>query len=664
MTRKWLYGIIVLFVLGLVMVPGVSALESADLNDDGTVNDSDLLMFIEQWHTDGVVPVQPIPQEMLASEVQSVTIPADNKPEIIYSLLDGNGDPFDPTTPGLSIRWTIARITATGLTNGGTRYENYILNTSGQPTSDSGGTTTDLGNGMFKYKFKTAITVANPAETHVIGGQIEIRALGIAANPLFTFRPDGGTVTVTRDVSITATCNSCHDMLAFHGGGRREYGLCVMCHNPGVMDPDTGNTVDMANMIHKIHRGEALPSVESGTPYVIIGHNSTPYDYSHIAFPQDIRNCVTCHNGSQGANFKMVPSRRACGACHDDLDFSTHMGGQTTDQTCSIAPCHPAEGAEFGNSVAGTHTVPFKSTSPLLKGLKAEILSVSNTMVGQAPLITFTLLDKASAPINAASLDRLRANMAGPTTDYTNQIREDVKGAAGLTDLGGGMYSYQYTATIPADTTGTWAFSLEGRGVNQTLAPDRTARDTMQNPIFFASVDGKPVVPRRMIIDQGKCNVCHDSLKFHGDSRVNLQYCQFCHNPTLYEAEGEHGQSVDFKVLVHKIHMGHELTKEYTFGNRVYAETRYPAQRTNCEKCHEEGTYNAPSKGVAHTIIKNASDVVIADLTPTTAACTACHDTDGALSHTQSETGTPGVEACGVCHGPFRSEAVDVVHGD
>ncbi len=637
--------------------------QSADLNIDGTVDDQDLLRFMQQWHTEGTVVTAPEPQEQVHSEIIGVTIPADNKPVITYTLLDGNGQPFDPATPGLTVRWTIARITTDDMTNGGTRYDNYIKNAAGQPTTDSGGTTTDLGNGQYSYKFKTAIVVANPAETHTIGGQIEVRALGIAANPLINFRPDGQAVTVTRELTTTATCNKCHDLMAFHGGGRREFGFCILCHNVGVMDPESGNTVDMANMIHKIHRGENLPSVQSGTPYQIIGHNNSVNDFSDVAFPQDVRNCNVCHNGPQADAYKMVPSRRACGACHDDLDFSTHMGGQSTDAACKF--CHQAVmTAEFDASIPGAHTVPYKSTQ--LTGLHGEILSVSNTAKGEKPLVTFKLYDNANGVINPASLDSVRANMAGPTTDYTTQIREDIKGAAGLTILGGGLFSYQFTAAIPMDTTGTWAFSLEARSANKTLATDRTARETMLNPIVFASVDGSAVAPRRTVIDGNKCNVCHDYLNFHGGNRVNLQYCQFCHNPTLYEAEGEHGQSVDFKVLVHKIHMGDELTKEYNFGNRHYKDTRYPAHRTNCAKCHEEGTYFAPSKGVANTIIKNATgDVVLADLAPTTAACTACHDTDPALAHAQSNTGTPsGVEACGVCHGQFRSEAVDVVHGE
>ena len=63
-------------------------------------------------------------------------------------------------------------------------------------------------------------------------------------------------------------------------------------------------------------------------------------------FPQDIRNCTKCHDGSatstaqttQGDNWKNVPNRLACGACHDGINFATGMG-------VTIADAH--EGADL-----------------------------------------------------------------------------------------------------------------------------------------------------------------------------------------------------------------------------------------------------------------------------------------------------------------------------
>ena len=84
----------------------------------------------------------------------------------------------------------------------------------------------------------------------------------------------------------TEACNTCHDPLALHGGARRETQLCILCHTEQTSDPDTGNTVDFKVMIHKIHRGADLPSVQSGTPYQIIGFRNSVHDFSDVVIPR------------------------------------------------------------------------------------------------------------------------------------------------------------------------------------------------------------------------------------------------------------------------------------------------------------------------------------------------------------------------------------------
>ena len=60
-------------------------------------------------------------------------------------------------------------------------------------------------------------------------------------------------------------------MLSAHGGARVEVQYCVMCHNPGTTDPYSGNTLDLKVMIHKIHTGNTLPSIQTAS-----GPNTTP----------------------------------------------------------------------------------------------------------------------------------------------------------------------------------------------------------------------------------------------------------------------------------------------------------------------------------------------------------------------------------------------------
>ena len=114
--------------------------------------------------------------------------------------------------------------------------------------------------------------------------------------------------------------------------------------------------------------------MKAGAPFLIVGYKQAVNDYSQVTWPQDVRNCTTCHQkGAQSDNWKKSPSRAACGSCHDDVDFATgtnHAGVvQVDDKLCST--CHtPDTGQEFDLSVAGAHTMPWKSKQ--LAGLKLE----------------------------------------------------------------------------------------------------------------------------------------------------------------------------------------------------------------------------------------------------------------------------------------------------
>lgn len=93
----------------------------------------------------------------------------------------------------------------------------------------------------------------------------------------------------------------------------------MLCRTPQTVDPDTGNTIDLKVMAHKIHMGSQLPSVQAGKPYQIIGFNNAMADWSTVVFPSAPRRCESCHQqdtGAKQATAYITPTRAACGSCH------------------------------------------------------------------------------------------------------------------------------------------------------------------------------------------------------------------------------------------------------------------------------------------------------------------------------------------------------------
>ena len=151
-------------------------------------------------------------------------------------------------------------------------------------------------------KYSTNGVAYEPNRTHRVAIQLSYKnAAGelIRVNPYFDFTigADGKSVASTaRKMVDIATCNNCHDKLALHGGGRVDTQYCVLCHNTGTTDANSGNVLTLSTMVHKIHAGKLLH--EQGENYVIWGNANSKHDYSEVGFPQPVRNCVACHDGS------------------------------------------------------------------------------------------------------------------------------------------------------------------------------------------------------------------------------------------------------------------------------------------------------------------------------------------------------------------------------
>jgi OmcA/MtrC family decaheme c-type cytochrome len=616
-------------------------------------------------------------------EIQKVTIPANLKPVITYKITDDKDQPLDQDgvfTPGtITPRFILAYLPADD-----DQYVNYVVRnvtspitgeTATQAATDSGGTFTSRGDGIYDYTFGTTLPVYyDRTATHTLGvyATRDLREYGLGqyvANAVKDFVPDGRPATKIREIVLTENCNQCHNPLALHGGSRQDTHLCVLCHQPQSSDPDTGNTVDFKVMVHKIHMGENLPSVKAGKPYQIIGFGQSVHDFSEVAFPRDVRSCDTCHkNARQGEHFKEEPTRATCGSCHDDTNFNTgenHLGGpQPDDKYCE--KCHwPESDREYDTTIVGAHTPPYRSKQ--LARPKFEVLDLANAGPGQKPTVMFKISDKDGNALAPGDMARIALRLAGPTSDYRWFVTESASNAT----YADGVATYTFTEGLPDHATGTYSLGIEGY-VNTVLNPGTTKefayRDAGDNVLKLFAVTGA-VTPRREVVDIAKCNRCHEKLQLHGNNRNQTDYCVGCHNPTQTDVdrrpESESPpQGIHFKVLVHRIHTGHDLEGDFTvygFGNsrHNYNELHFPGDRRWCLTCHVESSYTLPlPAGLLPTTDPRA---FWDPMQPVAAACLGCHDSIEAAAHAYLQT-APFGESCVVCHKEGAEFAVTRVH--
>ncbi|MBA4175964.1 MAG: hypothetical protein C0505_05305 [Leptothrix sp. (in: Bacteria)] len=196
-------------------------------------------------------------------------------------------------------------------------------------------------------------------------------------NIIYDFLPSTGAALtaaqLTREDVNIDSCNVCHEKLALHGGGVRvEVKYCVVCHTtqraygralatstagkfPVLTETPTVNAAtgitsysytpdtwvadgevsgNFTTLIHKIHNGTAL--VKDNYNYDGMAFNNK--GFSKLGGGQ--RMCTTCHDSqiaTNALNHVNLPSRQACGACHDGIDWETGGGSTLADKAAATA---------------------------------------------------------------------------------------------------------------------------------------------------------------------------------------------------------------------------------------------------------------------------------------------------------------------------------------
>ncbi|NJD62263.1 MAG: OmcA/MtrC family decaheme c-type cytochrome [Deltaproteobacteria bacterium] len=573
------------------------------------------------------------------------------------------------------------------------------------------GNLTKIDADSYTYQFSYNVLAADAALTHRVG----IYTTGITGE-ITRFAttdrvPNGSAVTVTRNIVTTGACQQCHDPLGggavvFHGGARNVAEACVLCHRTvqGTRDntvvnfnPETGvfegtGAAYFPYMVHKIHG-----SRQHESSWVFHGK-----DYEEITYPQDIRNCTTCHKGADGGDWKNKPSIVGCGSCHTDVNFTTgagHLGGgQPNSQFCGL--CHTP--ALIEGYHATENSTPNNPQLPA--GLAKFEYFIDNVTVNASnqAVVKFRITKNGTA-INFKDNAALTGFTYGPSflVAYANNVTnpQDYSNfgkAAGqpasvsLSSLLASLTSTDnvtFTATLasapyPAGAK-MRAVALQGY-FSQTVSGTAVGRHT---PSVQMAAAGDAV--RRTIIKSGYnattgqpegCLECHEIFEGHGGNRVNnVQVCVMCHNPNMTSS----GRTIDpagsspinpdivalfgsdplaypevpnnFKNLIHGLHSASMRVEPFIdLRNRTtggYAgvivrgdEITFPGNLMNCSKCHIGDSYkaNLPA-GVDFSTAKITTGNSSETMAQINAArATVPNSTDLVIS--------PIVSACGMCH--------------
>jgi len=188
--------------------------------------------------------------------------------------------------------------------------------------------------------------------------------------------------------------------------------------------------------------------------------------------------------------------------------------------------------------------------------------------------------------------------------------------------------------------------------------------------------------PYAAVPDASSCYNCHSDMLFHGGGRRGFDACILCHGAVGAEdrpryvapgAPATDGVAISFRSMLHKIHMGRELTNASTYVVNGFGSTAYPNNFTaytydevlfpalpggaaNCVNCHGASTRWYDPTDRDHP---TEQSIPVAEWGVT---CGACHDSDAAQAHIAVQTSGGGLESCAVCHGANRDWSVQRVH--
>lgn len=526
------------------------------------------------------------------------------------------------------------------------------------------------------------------------------------AAEVFDFVPATGVAEVAfaRDIVSKSACETCHstDLPLMSGHfARWNPRLCVICHT----STNTSGEGEFVTLIHRAHVGKNLP-----LPLV-----KGLVDYPNMSIPQDVRNCVVCHKGTDVDNWKTKASKKNCGSCHNNISFdatvptgmTAHSGGAMTDNKF-CAGCHV--GATASAEVSAKHVLPASvdaSQRPLNPTIKSATVDATTGKL----TITFTVDNNGTAVTDPAAfalpsfvLAKLVPAANGNSSYWQSMINQFrtkdgakkpvLQGTSEAATAGTVLYdatksAFVYTFALPYSVTpGDFTSGFAKAPIKRSNAPyvndtmldlpftisyDATAtyRVGMQftnnknNATFDFVPDGVTAKQSRKIVSMAACQKCHAGSTLHG--RYNVDLCVVCHSlysfdPYTGDPNGGINDGTTTPVTstnLRSVNIENIVHKIHMGKNlpSVLAGTSFMINGEDFGKT----VYPASVKNCATCHVEGTGAPVNAAnwyTMPTKEACMGCHD--GAA--TKASHGGYDNQACVSCHGSNRAANAKSAH--
>lgn len=443
-----------------------------------------------------------------------------------------------------------------------------------------------------------------------VSGRVNGTSLGNPANLAYDWVPATGATIAKADqqkyVVDISSCNACHDKLAIHGGGRIDTQYCTTCHTnqrgfgrtdvasasfafPALTETKTVNATtgitsysyapnlyvgdgevmgNFVTMVHKLHNGSALVKANYNYANVV-------YDLKAFSMLDNgQRMCTVCHDPAVAPKAELAyakPTREACGACHDGINFATgagttiggdtvgHIGrAQQDDSLCDA--CHQAATTRIDHrtvnvtknnpqvtdglvsftylidsatvDASGNAKVVFaiqQQTAPGTDKTFATLPLGSNFTGGPSFLLAFAVAqDGIATPVDYNNIGSGQANAQPRSVSLASLISG---GSVVASTSKTGYYEATIANAFPA---GAMLRTVVLQGYWTQVAP-AAARHTIS---VVKTVAGDTV--RRKVVDARNCANCHEWFEGHGGNRVigvetgaGELVCMACHVPNM-----------------------------------------------------------------------------------------------------------------------------------